>query len=223
MKTNDHMRFETDIEDTLPSSSARAGLARPATAPAGRPWVLTLSGRAWYPDAPEDYAYDIREIATCLSREPRFVGHTHAHLEAYNVAHHSVLVVRALVRRWGNMASLLLRRATLLHDSAEAFWKDMPAPIKRLPALAGYREGIARTERAISTYFGVDLESLDARIKVADLQLLATEKRDLLAPSSDESWGIDLPSPLPERITPWSAEVAKENFVAEWMRLGGDL
>ena len=230
MKANDHMRFADDAEETRPSSittpaASRAGVASaPLQIPQGTaralPWILTLTGRAWYPDAPEEYAYDIREIATSLSREARFVGHTHAHLEGYSVAQHCVLVSRAVARRWGNMASPRLLRAALLHDAAEAFWKDLPAPLKRLPEMAGYCAGIARTESAIAAHFDLVLESLDTRIKVCDLALLATEKRDLLA-RCDGDWGVDLPPPLSGRIAPWSAEIAKLNFIAEWHRFGG--
>lgn len=116
-----------------------------------------------------------------------------------------------------------LSRAALLHDAAEAFWTDMPAPLKRLPELAGYRSLIKRAEFAITHCFGVAMYRTHAAIKHADLVLLATEKRDVMGPSPHSGEWLPLPEPLVETIEPWTPEQARKQFLDAWRAYGGAL
>jgi hypothetical protein len=195
----------------------------------GRPWLQTARGLAWCADAPEAFPYDIREFAHSLAHLSRFVGHG---LWDYSVAHHSVLVAREVERmavagpfaQRDHVVLQALCRAALLHDAAEAFWGDMAAPVKRLPELAGYRALISRTEAAIAAHFDLSPWRLHAAIQYADLRLLATEKRDVLGPSShDDDWGVDLPPPRAEVIAPLSIGTARQSFVDAWVSFGGSL
>lgn len=201
---------------------------------AGRPWIQTARGLAWCADTPEEYRYDISEIAHALSNLCRFAGHTQSF---YSVAEHSVRVaiearhdqfiritaergdigVQPMDRHWLDELS----RAALLHDAAEGFLLDMPAPIKRLPGLAGYRSLMKRTEFAITHHFGVAMYRTHPAIRHADLVLLATEKRDVMGPSPHSGEWLPLPEPLAERIEPWTPEDARERFVDAWRAYGG--
>lgn len=181
----------------------------------GRPWIQTWSGRAWCADDPEGYEYDMREIAHALSQINRFCGQT---VVPYSVAEHSVRVAWEVRAHLPNDRLCL---AALLHDAAEAFLNDFASPIKRMPELAGYRALMTRTERAIARHFGVE-EWLDhPAVKRADLVLLTTERRDVLGPSPHTAeWLEGLPSPLPERIVPWTPELAREAFREAWQQFG---
>lgn len=183
----------------------------------GGPWLQTKRGLAWMADAPEAYPYDIEEIAHALSNLCRFAGHTR---EFYSVAQHSVVVLRAVLDNFDKHDTALLR-AALLHDAAEAFCVDLPAPIKRMPEMGGYRELIKRTERTISEHFRVALFDGHALIKHADLVVLATEKRDLLSSSEFDHFWSDLPKPRRHSIQPWDPETAAHMFLDAWNECGG--
>lgn len=176
-----------------------------------RPWLQTLTGRQWFVDEPEAYAYDIVEIARALAHLNRFAGHTTL---PYSVAQHSVFVAEEVMRA---TAVRRLAKAALIHDAAEAFCVDLPAPIKRMKELAGYRAIIRRTEVAIARSFGVEDLRKHPAIARADLVALATEKRDVLGPSPhDDDWGLDLPPPSEARIVPSSHDVACGVFLRAW-------
>jgi hypothetical protein len=188
----------------------------------GRPWLQTLTGRAWCADEPEAYVYDIEEIAHCLAGIPRFLNHTT--VPGYSVAQHSVLVAEEVASMIGydptssgGRHDRRLLRAALLHDAAEAFVADLPNPVKMMPELAGYRALCKRAERAIAAHFDV-LNVIDhPAIKTADLVLLATEKRDLMAPEP-HSWAA-LPLPRQARIWVMTRNDAERDFLAAWLNL----
>jgi len=178
----------------------------------GRPWLQTWTGRAWCADEPEAYDYSIEELAHCLAGIPRFVNHTRS--QPYSVAQHSILVAQE-VRSEGGGPRLV--SAALLHDAAEAFLQDLPHPVKVMPELAGYRALMKRTEEAIAAHFGL-LDVIDhIAIKRADLVLLATEKRDLMAPEP-HPWGA-LPPPMAARIEVMSFDDAEHAFEMTWLAL----
>jgi hypothetical protein len=180
---------------------------------AGRPWLQTYRGNAWCADEPETYSYDIVEIAHALSNLCRFAGHVR---ELYSVAQHSVLVAEEV-----HAIDPTITQAALLHDAAEAYVIDMPAPLKRMPELTGYRNLIARVEVAIADHFGFARHLGDPTIKRADLVLLATEKRDVMGSGPHDSEWQWLPPARREPITPWSPTSARERFLAAWCACGG--
>src|SRR4051812_31750950 len=83
------------------------------------PYIQTYSGTEFWPLSPKAADVKLIDIAHALSNKCRFAGHCR---EFYSVAQHSVLVSRQLpdeFKLWG-----------LLHDAGEAYFADIPNPIK---------------------------------------------------------------------------------------------
>lgn len=70
-------------------------------------------------------AINIGDIATALSRIPRFNGHT---IMPYPVAAHALWVSRAILKDTGNVMHAL---GGLMHDAHEAFVGDMATPVQQ--------------------------------------------------------------------------------------------
>lgn len=108
---------------------------------------------------------DIEDIANALSNVCRFNGHLP---EFYSVAQHSVLCSLIVPVEHAFEA--------LMHDAAEAYVQDIPAPLKAL--LPDYRRIEDQVDGLIRNKFGLPAEHTPV-IKYADLTMLATERRDL--------------------------------------------
>lgn len=161
-------------------------------------------------DYTDPYAHRpiLREAVAAISKVNRFGGHT---VEAYNVAQHSV-VVSVLAEKQGAAWS------GLAHDLAEAYYGDLPSPLKWLirdtcPMLAARLKTI---DAWIEDAFLFD-PRIDS-VKRADRIALATERRDLL-PSSSEVDGLwdaaRLPAPSHYVISPLTPKEAEK---AWWRR-----
>lgn len=157
--------------------------------------IVTSRGIALSLTKPARWMIDDRDIARALSRIPRFNGHT---LRFYSVAQHCVL------------ASLIVppqdALAALLHDAPEAYIGDMVSPLKAI--IPSYKAIEHSLWCAIADRFDLDI-AMPASIKAADLQLLATEKRDLLTKSTYEWPQLRGVEPMCETIEPWSADLAE--------------
>lgn len=105
-------------------------------------------------DSPQPEHIDIRDIARALSAQVRFAGH--CTLQP-TIAQHSLAVewiAAALWRSRAERGAYPLRRAALMHDSAEAYVGDLIGAIKLLLR--------ARKAGAISEF-----DHLEARVTVA--------------------------------------------------------
>jgi len=162
--------------------------------------IRTHLGEYFYPLDPRVEEIHIGDIAHALANLCRFTGHTRVF---YSVAEHSVRVSWAVSRQyalWG-----------LLHDASEAYLVDVPRPLKRLPEFAEYRIAEQRLMRAICERFRLPPDE-PAPVKFYDSVLLATEKRDLMPPSTRNEEHAN--PPLEEKIEPWDPRGAKNAFLA---------
>ena len=133
-------------------------------------WIQTFTGRRFYPLQPRFEDVCLIDIAHALSNICRFTGHTKTF---YSVAQHSVLV-STLVG-----SDPLTQLWALLHDASEAYLCDIAKPVK--PLLTGYVEAEERVMRVIAEKFDLGWPRPEI-IHTADMQALATERRDLMGP-----------------------------------------
>ncbi|MGL3709475.1 HD family hydrolase [Leptospirillum ferriphilum] len=168
-------------------------------------WILTHSGRHVELPDPDPEEIVIEDIARGLSRECRFSGQCQ---DFYSVAQHSVLASRIVEKGYALEA--------LLHDAAEAYLRDIPQPLKRL--MPEYSRIERKFDQVIRHRFGLP-DKMSAFVHQADRVLLATEKRDLMA-HDPWPWPIlDGIEPLPDRIVPWSGEIAMKLFLYRFEEL----
>ena len=166
-------------------------------------WILTYSGKKFFPLEPRPEYICIEDIAHALALTCRYNGHSK---EFYSVAQHSVWMSRKIRgdKKW-----------LLMHDAAEAYLSDVPRPIK--PMLSEFKKIEDSILDAISQKF--KLGKMPAKeINHADLVMLATEKRDVLLPCPE--WDLVLPEPLPLKIMPWPWKIAEELFLDRVKELG---
>ena len=164
-------------------------------------WLQTFTGRKMWPLDPRPSEIFIEDIAHALANQCRFAGHCQ---RFYSVAEHSVRVAEACTkenRLWG-----------LLHDAAEAYCCDLPAPLKRLPEMRQFRDCEKAILMAVAEKFGLPPD-VPSEVKHADMVLLATEKRDLMAVGPEWGW---LPDPLPRKIIPLDQQAAEKGFMTEF-------
>jgi len=172
-------------------------------------WILTFTGRAFWPlDARPD-EIDSRDIAHALSMLCRFGGHTR---RFYSVAEHCVLMSYAVAPEYA--------LAALLHDAAEAYMVDLPRPIKRnLPTYGIYEDSlldcIARKyglHHGPAGGSGRDPEYVIPKpVKEADNRILLDERAALL--TSNIPWAslIGL-QPLGINIRAWTPQRAESEY-----------
>lgn len=153
---------------------------------------------------PAAYKFDINAIAHSLSLQTRWTGNCRCF---YSIAEHSV--------RASLISSSQNALATLLHDAAESVTGDCATPLKKL--LKRFQEIEKATEKELLRQFSIKTP-LDKEVKVCDLIMLATEKRDLMG--DDTYWemleGIE---PNPKIIKPWGPNKAKRKFLERYYQL----
>lgn len=191
-----------------------------------RAWMQTLSGRAITMAKPDVRDIDpLLDMPEMLARIPRFNGAvTGGH---YSVAQHSVLIADTILDDGGDAEAATVG---LLHDAHEYIWGDVTTPAQ--DGLAELevemfgdsrfaqvlREAKQRADAAIFRACGVPWPpppQIVRTVKAYDLRMLATERLQMLSPSS-KRWNavIERAEPLRMRggITPWPIAKAAEEF-----------
>lgn len=193
------------------------------------PYVQLRIGTCWYfcDPRPEDVRFgDFRALADLN----RYCGATRLPI---SVAEHNVRVARFLKSQGHSRA---VCQAGGIHDPEHIPPGDLPGPMVRLlekreramrERIPDYEDDTLKIRRmgeravweALEVLAVFTSPSMASHIWHADRVLLATERRDLMAPS-DVDRG-PLPPPLPERIEPWSPERAWAEFQQMWDDFGG--
>lgn len=168
-------------------------------------WILTSSGRQFWPLVPRVEDVCIEDIAHALSQMCRFAGHCR---EFYSVAQHSVIVSEIVHPRYALEG--------LLHDAPEAYLCDIPRPLKRQPEFDFYHEAENRLMWTIRQAFSMPSSIEPGGVNAADEKMLFTERRDLMPPGH---WIIDETACYPWHIDPWPAARAKQRFLERFEEL----
>ncbi len=170
-------------------------------------WIQTVSGKKFPLDDPDPSLIDIEDIAHALSLLVRFNGHG---TRFYSVAEHSVHVSHEIAPD--------LALVGLLHDVAEAYLGDVPAPLRR--ALPDFQRFEDRMEKAVAARFGLNASDFRcAELKRADVQLLVDEKARMMV-AEPAPWPPNAPSTkAPDRIQCWTPEDAKAAFLNRFHEL----
>jgi hypothetical protein len=175
------------------------------------PWILTYSGKRFFPFDPRMDDIDIVDIAHALSNLCRFTGHT---LSFYSVAEHCV--------RMSKVGPQYLALPLLLHDASEAYLSDLSRPVKHNSLLQGYRDAERHLMDCIELKFRLPVGAFqDPLIKHIDNRMLMTERRDLL-PTTPDNWDVSEDA-FPFVVTPVSPEVAEKMFLARYAELKGQM
>lgn len=150
-------------------------------------WIQTHTGKVFkYNNITEDMIC-IEDIAHALSNICRFNGHSKTF---YSVAEHCLHMSKYVLNKWGDKKKAL---AALLHDATEAYFCDLPRPIKyNMPVYRGLEMAL---EKMIFTKYGLEYPMPDW-LKELDYRMLATEK-DQVMEHTNLSWGCDGVEKLP--------------------------
>lgn len=164
-------------------------------------WVLTYSGKKFWPLDPKPEEVYLADIAHGLSLKCRFQGQCR---RFYSVAEHSVLASRLVPSAYA--------REALMHDAGEFIIPDAPAPIK--PLLTNFKEIEAVIEHAIWDRFKLDTSPDHPEIKLVDRRLVVTERELNMnqGPIWDTHVGVEPYRSLELRF--WSPYAAEQEFLA---------
>lgn len=183
------------------------------------PAIQTQSGRPWYPYAPkpEDVYWPdlLSQRFQC-----RFGGHVRDQASWYSNLEHGLRVGK-LLASWGCESAIV--RQGLGHDLHEVYPPhDQLGPVIRTDTPFAIEARKLSHAAAVCVRTTLRLpERLDPIVKKADTVMLATERRDLMAPSF-YPWD-DLPEPLPERVVPRTPTIVELFFVEMWRKHGGHI
>lgn len=171
-------------------------------------WIMTSSGRPFWPLEPRVEDVRIEDIAHHLANLCRFTG---AVKTFYSVAQHSVLVSQHYT--W-KVAALF----ALLHDASEAYLVDVPRPVKHHRDFALYREAEAQLQTVIYEAFGLTGFDPPTSLHRVDRRMLRTEQRDLMPPPAFDEDRRDV-EPFGFTIRPVPPEVARSMFLSRFTEL----
>lgn len=158
--------------------------------------IRTFTGKYFNVFEPDPSLIDIEDIAHSLSFQCRFGGRLPVF---YTVAQHSVLTCSSITE---------YRKEALLHDAAEAYLLDIPAPIKnRLPDYKAVEENLIK---CIFNKFGLEYP-LPLPVKLQDRAMLELEWNEIMlkrtANGFNQAYSI---------IDVWEPALAKQNFLSHF-------
>ena len=180
-------------------------------------YITTYSGLSVYPLSPTPETISIIDIAHQSSCDARFSGATR---DFYSVAQHQV-VASMVAEAWFG-AGCIEAKQSLLHDATEAYLRDIPAGVKHLPQLAGYRDIEDGLAQCIFGRFDVEWP-MSPSIKLIDKKLAATEAVSLLLTKPDWLGVGDYEPILGLEIFPLPPKAAEAAFLRRFQDLFGPI
>ncbi|MBA5778163.1 hypothetical protein H2509_13620 [Stappia sp. F7233] len=198
---------------------------------AARPpvWKQMASGRMV--DLANLKSHDVYfpDIVEALCKIARFDGATPN--VVYTVAQHCCLAYDAASEE-------RVKPFALLHDFHEAYIGDITTPTARLLQAMHIHPGEivgligrvkAHLDTAIFAAAGIPpfidvaaYQDVARQVRAIDDALLATERRDLLAPAQGAGWPEPMQRPLPTRIRPWGQDKGREELLKRLSLIGID-
>jgi len=162
-------------------------------------WIMTFTGKRFFPLDPRPEDVDVRDICHALSLETRYGGHCAYH---YSVAQHTVLLHNYIVLDGGFRKGVA--RYCLLHDASEAYIKDIPRPLKAfLPDYVKIEAGLCDM---FEIMFGVKLYDFEkSEFKELDTRICRDEMEALF--QVEPQWNV---KPLGIKIERWWPEQAED-------------
>ena len=147
------------------------------------PWMLTASGRRFWPLDPHPDDISLEDIGWALSQSCRYGGQVPPPF-FYSVAEHSVLLSEYWWNGIGNIQNidiaeehdLLLAKWSFIHDFAEAYIGDVIKPIK--PLLTEFKPIEINVETCIFKKFGFT-GGIPEEVNWADKAICADEQLQL--------------------------------------------
>lgn len=180
------------------------------------PSILLGSGNYFDFLDPEGSEITLEDIAYGLAYNCRFAGQTYSTVLdcriQYSVAEHCVRgSLQAEAEQKHDLA-----REFLVHELGEAVAGDMTGPLKSL--CPDYKQIEKHCQAGIAKSFGLTFTDFNA-LKLLDLRMLATERRDVTRWSGEEWSWTNGAEPFQERIIPWDPDVAAKRFIARFHEL----
>lgn len=169
--------------------------------------ITTVSGKFFDILKPEEYEFDIEEIATALSNLCRYTGHVN---RFYSVAEHSVLVSRIVPNN--------LRLAALLHDASEAYLGDVSSPLKKL--LPEYKAIERNVQAAIAKRFGLGDDLERPEVHEADKRMYWQERQSIADNGiRDRLWHQDLRATRKVEAMGMNSLMARRMFIKRYKEI----
>jgi len=155
------------------------------------PSIRMRSGKRFYYLDPRPEEVSIEDIAHSLANQTRYNGHA----GFYSVAQHSVMCAE-VAADLGYSSEVQFQ--ALMHDAAEAYLGDVPAPLKGL--LPDFRRIESIVEGIVGQAF--DLPAvLDPKVREIDLRVLVTEAERFFGPLEEDPAGWPDVEPVKWRPT----------------------
>jgi hypothetical protein len=182
-------------------------------------WLATASGGMWSIENPREDQVHLRDIAAGLSRTCRYGGQISEEAEFYSVAEHSVIMTS-----WAYQAGIIRTRSEaltyLLHDGSEAYFGDMPTPLKAL--IPDFRMLEDRAQSVVYRAFGIsehqvrtmkpELKRIDTRVRMDEREVMILEPA--LSAKREALWRQDPDiSPLGVRPLMLPPSEARETYL----------
>jgi len=147
------------------------------------PWILTAGGRKFHYQSDDPAQFNVDDMAAALSRMCRYGGHISDEYDddIYSVAQHSVYVYWLLLKKGAPKHVLPW---AIAHDMPEAYWTDVPSPLKSL--LPNYKAMENDSAAIMRERYGIPYDDeVERYVKWADMQVLYAESREITSIPSE--------------------------------------
>jgi len=172
-------------------------------------WMITVSGRRFYPLDPRPDDLDWNDVGHHLSRLCRYGG---AVEDWYTVAEHSALMCDHFLAIGDPDAA----RYAIVHDGPEAYIGDLIRPIK--PDIPAFRDIEAPIEIMMLDMLGLPPE-LPTVIKIADALIIGDERQQLFRADilARARWVVD--GTLGVTCRRWDRDQARQEWLIRFRAL----